>query len=96
MLTELIKYPETLAHWIVLLPFLSFVFITLKLTINRNVERKPKKEKPKLTPEEEELKKLMVPAWKYYIWPVLAVIAFVIFLFIKNKVGEQTLSLIHI
>jgi len=92
MLTTLIKYPETLAHWIVLLPFLSFVFLTLKLTINRNVARKPKVEKPKLTAEEEELKKLMVPAWRYYVLPVLAVVAFFIFLYFKNKAGALEIS----
>jgi NADH-quinone oxidoreductase subunit L len=42
MFDALIKYPETLAHWIVLLPFLSFVVITLKLVINKNVRRASK------------------------------------------------------
>jgi len=37
MFGALLKNPETLAHWIVALPFLSFVFITLKLMINKDV-----------------------------------------------------------
>jgi NADH-quinone oxidoreductase subunit L len=36
MLGTLINNPETLAHWIVLLPILSFAIITLKLVINTN------------------------------------------------------------
>ncbi len=61
MLEALLKYPETLAHWIVIIPFLSFVFITLKLTVNRNVER-PEKES-KLSDEQI---KALGPSWTSY------------------------------
>ncbi len=36
MKPALIYFPETLAHWIVLLPFLAFVLLTLELTIRRD------------------------------------------------------------
>ena len=36
----LFTYPESLAHWIILLPFLAFVLITLKLTVNKNLSVK--------------------------------------------------------
>jgi len=73
MLNKLFENPELLAHWIILLPFLAFVFITLKLTVNKNVDRKaekPKKPKDELTLE---------PAWKSYL-PVLIVVPVLIIL----------------
>ncbi len=86
MLEALLKYPETLAHWIVALPFLSFVFITLKLTINKNVDPKPKDESEKeLSPD---LKKLQTSVMQGYMWPIIALVGLLGFLFLKSRLGE--------
>ena len=81
MFDALLKYPETIAHWIVILPFLSFVFITLKLTINRNVPDRIRSE-----PVPGDVGKLMAPAWKTYLLPILFLAAFIVFLVVKQSV----------
>jgi len=83
LIEKIFKYPETLAHWIVLLPFLSFAFITLKLVINRNVPLKPRlKEKPQKDPN------LPPPAWKSYIWLIAVLAVALAFLGIRGGMRE--------
>lgn len=38
-MTTLLAYPETIAHWIILLPFLAFAFIVIELTFIRDTSR---------------------------------------------------------
>jgi len=91
MFGALLKNPETLAHWIVALPFLSFVFITLKLMINKDVAPKVKEEpKEELSPE---LKKLQAPLWQTYLWPIVAIVCLLGFLFIKSRIGDAASGL---
>jgi len=80
ILEALWKYPETLAHWIIILPFISFAFIVLKLTVNRNVDIVPKVPKGlegKLT--EEQLKALG-PSWTSFL-PVILILAIILVIF---------------
>ena len=69
MFNALVENPETLAHWIVILPFMSFAFILLKLAVNKN---RPRKQVVKAEPEEGQ--KLPSPAWTSII-PAIIIIA---------------------
>ena len=72
MFETLLKYPETLAHWIIILPFMSFAFIVLKLTINKSPRPALKKAESQLT--EEQLKALG-PSFTNYIPYILLLVA---------------------
>jgi len=72
MFETLIRNPEILAHWIIILPFMSFAFIVLKLTINKSPRPALKKAESQLT--EEQLKALG-PSFTNYIPYVLLLLA---------------------
>ncbi len=80
MLSRLIQNPETLAHWIVAFPFLAFAYITLKLLVNRNVAAKPLPTDKTGKLSEEEIRKLVGPAWSTYLMPILVAAAVVVLL----------------
>lgn len=88
MLNALFTYPETLAHWIIILPFMSFVFIVLKLTVN--IDRTVSK--PKASTDKPVVGKLPRRGWTSFLPGLLLLLfAFVLLVF---KSGTLSLAMV--
>ncbi|MFH1676797.1 MAG: NADH-quinone oxidoreductase subunit L, partial [bacterium] len=85
-------HPESYAHWIVLLPFLSFVYITLKLVVNKNVTFQSKKREPQ--PVVTDPTKIP-PAWKSFL-PVFYVVLAALLILALKKGGFNSLPKLEI
>ncbi|MCK4720527.1 hypothetical protein KAU08_07700, partial [bacterium] len=89
MFNALLTNPETLAHWIIILPFMSFVFIVLKLTVN--IDRTFNK--PKAPPKEPVDGKLPRRGWTSFLPGIFLVLIALVLLVLKTGIPGSAVIL---